>query len=149
MNTDYTQPDAAEVRAAFGLPDNARIVLTVASLTEQKGHKHLLDAIPTVLAHEPDAHFIWVGEGPLEGELRSAAAQLGIDERRLVFAGRRDDIPRLLGAADLFVLPSLVDELPIPLLEAMAAGCAIVCTAVRGTLRNPATRAEAMSLIIG
>jgi glycosyltransferase involved in cell wall biosynthesis len=108
-------------------------VLTVARMTEQKGHQYLLAAIPTVTAHEPDAHFIWVGDGPLESSLRSQAAQLGIDERRLIFAGWRQDIPRLLASADLFVLPSLFEGLPIVVLEAMAAGSAIVGTTVCGT----------------
>lgn len=126
-------PDPAGVRADFGLPETARIVLTVARMTEQKGHKHLLNAIPTVLAHEPHAHFVLVGDGPLEGELRQQAAQLGIDEQRLIFAGWRQDIPRLLASADLFVLPSLFEGLPIVVLEAMAAGCAIVGTTVCGT----------------
>lgn len=127
------QADPAAVRAEFGLPQTAQIVLTVARMTEQKGHKHLLDALPTVIAHEPNAHFIWVGDGPLLDDLRRQAQQLGIDERRLIFAGFRQDIPRLLAAADLFVLPSLFEGLPIVILEAMAAGCAIVGTTVCGT----------------
>lgn len=133
IHATHAEPDAAGVRAEFGLPATAKIVLTVARMTEQKGHKHLLDAIPTVVAHEPDAHFIWVGDGPLEGELRHQAEQLGVDERRLIFAGWRQDIPRLLASADLFVLPSLFEGLPIVILEAMAAGSAIVGTTVCGT----------------
>lgn len=126
-------PDAAAVRAEFKLPDTAKIVLTVARMTEQKGHKHLLDAIPTIIAHEPDAHFVWVGDGPLEGDLRRQAEHLGVDESRLIFAGWRQDIPRLLASADVFVLPSLFEGLPIVVLEAMAAGSAIVGTTVCGT----------------
>jgi glycosyltransferase involved in cell wall biosynthesis len=127
------QPDDDAVRAEFGLPPAARLVLTVARMTEQKGHKHLLDAIPTVIAHEPDAHFIWVGDGPLEGDLRRQAKELGIDDRRLIFAGWRGDVPRLMASSDLFVLPSLFEGLPIVILEAMAAGSAIVGTTVCGT----------------
>jgi glycosyltransferase involved in cell wall biosynthesis len=127
------QPDAPGVRAELGLPATARIVLTVARMTEQKGHTHLLAAIPTVIAHEPDAHFVWVGDGPLADELQGQAAQMGLDERRLIFAGWRQDIPRLLASADLFVLPSLFEGLPIVILEAMAAGSTIIATTVCGT----------------
>lgn len=133
IRAEAVQPDAAAVRAEFGLPETAHIVLTVARMSEQKGHKHLVDAIPTVLAHEPHAHFVLVGDGPLEGELRRQAAMLRIDESRLIFAGWRQDIPRLLASADLFVLPSLFEGLPIVVLEAMAASCAIVGTTVCGT----------------
>lgn len=133
IRAQVVKPDPAGLREELGLPASTKIVLTVARMTEQKGHKHLVEAIPTVLAHEPDAHFVWVGDGPLEGELRSRAAALGVDEDRLTFTGWRQDVPRLLTSADLFVLPSLFEGLPLVILEAMAAGCAIVGTTVCGT----------------
>ncbi len=133
IRAERATPDAESLRAELGLPATAKVVLTVARMTEQKGHKHLLDAIPTVLAHEPAAHFVWVGDGPLEDDLRRQAEQLGIAPPRLTFAGWRQDIPRLLASSDLFVLPSLFEGLPIVVLEAMAAGNAIVGTTVCGT----------------
>ncbi len=127
------EADVAGVCAEFGLPATAKIVLTVARMTEQKGHRYFLDAIPAIAAQVPDAYFIWVGEGPLERELCRQMKTRGIDAPRLTLAGRRADIPRLLAASDLFVLPSLFEGLPLVLLEAMAAGVPVVGTQVCGT----------------
>lgn len=125
--------DRAQVLADLGLPPDARLVLTVARMTPQKGHKHLLEAIPTVAAHEPQASFVWVGDGPLEPELRAEAERLGLQPPQLCLAGWRNDVPSLLAAADVFVLPSLFEGLPLVMLEAMAAGKAVVGTTVCGT----------------
>jgi len=125
--------DRAGLRAQLGLPPTAKIILTVAGLNEQKGHRYLVEAMPTVLQHEPDARFVWVGEGPLEAELCQQIQAIGIDPAHVVFAGYRRDVPELLGAADLFVLPSLFEGLPLVVLEAMAIGVPVVATQVGGT----------------
>jgi len=125
--------DRAGLRAQLGLPSTAKIILTVAGLNEQKGHRYLVEAMPTVLQHEPDARFVWVGEGPLEAELRQQIQAIGIDPAHVLFAGYRRDVPELLGAADLFVLPSLFEGLPLVVLEAMALGIPVVATQVGGT----------------
>ncbi len=124
--------DPRVVKANLGLPPQARMVLTVARLSEQKGHRHLLEAIPAVLARAPDTYFVWVGEGPLEGDLRARISQFDLAERILLL-GRRDDVPDLMAASDLFVLPSLFEGLPIVVLEAMGAGLPVVGTSVCGT----------------
>lgn len=126
------QPDRDGVRARLGLRSAARLVLTVGRLTEQKGHRYLLEAIPSVLERRPDAHFVVVGEGPLDGELRERARALGLDGH-VSFLGRRPDVPALLAAADLFVLPSLFEGLPLSVLEAMGAGLPVVGTRGCGT----------------
>lgn len=127
------QRDPLGVRAQFGLSPEARIILTVARLTEQKGHHYLIQAMPSILAQEPDAYFLWVGEGPLEVELHQQIQALGIDPTHIIFAGWRNDVPELLAAADLFVLPSLFEGLPLVVLEAMATGTPVVATQVCGT----------------
>lgn len=120
------------IRTRLGLPEHARIVLTVARFTAQKGYRYLLDAVPSVLARMEDAHFVWVGTGPLEGALRSTIARRGLEDRvRLV--GHRLDVPELLAGSELFVLPSLFEGLPLVVLEAMAAGLSVVGTRVGGT----------------
>lgn len=121
-----------EPRPRLGLAWHARLVLTVGRLTEQKGHRYLLEAIPAVVAREPEVDFLWAGEGPLEGELRERARALGVAPW-VHFLGRRDDIGALLAAADLFVLPALFEGLPLAALEAMAAGLPVVGTRVCGT----------------
>ena len=122
----------AEVLARLGLGPAARIVLTVARLSEQKGHRYLLEAIPFVLKQEPHATFVWVGDGPLRAELSERARALRLGDR-LRLLGTRDDVPDLLAAADAFVLPSLFEGLPIVLLEAMQLGLPLVATDVCGT----------------
>jgi glycosyltransferase involved in cell wall biosynthesis len=89
------------------------VVLTPARLHEQKGHAILLQAAARV----PDATFVFAGDGPL----------------RSVFLGHRWDIPDLLAAADLLVLPSLYEGLPVSVLEAMAAERPVVATSIGGT----------------
>jgi glycosyltransferase involved in cell wall biosynthesis len=122
----------AAVRSGLGLGARDRVVLTVGRLAEQKGHRSLCRAVPAILERVPNARFLWAGDGPLEGELRALACRLGVDET-VRFLGRRDDVPDLLGAADLFVLPSLFEGLPLAVLEAMAAGLPVVATRAGGT----------------
>ncbi|MGI8588283.1 MAG: glycosyltransferase family 4 protein [Chloroflexia bacterium] len=124
--------DRSEVLACLGLPPSARIVLTVGRFTEQKGHSDLLTALPDILQRVPEAYFVWVGEGDLEGELRTQARVLGLVEH-VRFLGRRDDVPELLAASDVFALPSLFEGLPLVVLEAQAAGLPVVGTQVCGT----------------
>ncbi|GMA15460.1 glycosyltransferase family 1 protein (plasmid) [Deinococcus metallilatus] len=124
--------DRPGVRARLGLPPDAQLVLTVARFSKQKGHRFLLEAVPAVLGRCPRAHFVWAGTGPLLGRLRARVARLGL-ARRVHLVGQRDDIPDLMAAADVFVLPSLFEGLPLAVLEAMAAGLPVIGTDVCGT----------------
>lgn len=104
------------------------VVLTVARLDAQKGLPYLLEAATLV----PEAAFVIAGDGPERARLEALARDLGLGDR-LVFLGRRGDIPALLASCDLFVLPSLYEGLPLAVLEAMAAGKPVVATAIGGT----------------
>ena len=117
---------ALRARLAAGRP--GYLVLTPARLDEQKGHAELLVAATKL----PDTTFLLAGDGPLRGELEALARRLGMADR-CVFLGHRDDVPALLAAADLFVLPSHFEGLPVSVLEAMAAERPVVATAVGGT----------------
>jgi len=107
---------------------NRPIVLTVARLHAQKG----LDVLLQAASHVPDAQFVVAGDGPLRGRLRSQADELGLEDR-LAFLGQREDIPRLLAASDVFVLPSLYEGTSLAVLEAMAAGRPVVSSRIGGT----------------
>jgi glycosyltransferase involved in cell wall biosynthesis len=124
--------DAASVRAELGLPDDARMILTVARMTEQKAHHTLLDAISAIAPDQPGAHFVWVGDGPLELELRAEVHERGLD-RHIHMIGRRGDVPDLMASSELFVLPSLFEGFPLVVLEAMALGLPVLGTRVCGT----------------
>lgn len=119
------------IRSDFGIPPQAPVVTTVAVLRQPKGIGDMIDALPTVLAAHPGVHYLVVGEGEQRRSLLDRAAALGIDER-VHLAGHRSDIPDILAASDLFVLPSHTEALPTVLIEAMAAGVPIVATDVGG-----------------
>ena len=105
---------------------------TVASLVEIKGHRYLLDAI-ALLARDRDVQLDLVGDGPLRADLAEHARALGV-EGRVRFLGARSaaEIADMLRAADIFVLPSLWENLPCALIEAMACGLPAAATRVGG-----------------
>jgi glycosyltransferase involved in cell wall biosynthesis len=120
------------VRQELGIGENVPIVGTVANFRPQKRHGLLLRAAAIVRRASPDVRFVLVGGGPLETKARREAKDLGLDGT-VVFAGRRDDAPRVAAAFDVFVLPSGWEGLPIALLEAMALGRPVVVTRVAGS----------------
>ncbi len=103
------------------------IVLSVGRLVEQKGHEFLIRSAPAVVSNRPEVAFYIAGDGPLKDSLNALIASLGITDN-FHLLGNRKDVPELLGEADLFVLPSIYEGLPISLLEAMAAGLPVICT---------------------
>ncbi len=123
--------ERAQARAECGIPLDAPVLATVAVQREPKGIQHMLAALPQVAAAFPEVRYLLVGDGPYRPALEQQAAELGIGER-VVFAGSREDVARLLAAADIFVLPSLTEALPTVVAEAMAAGLPIVATTVGG-----------------
>ena len=119
-------------RVAASVADDQPMVLVVASLNEHKGHAFLFDALPAVFDRYPTAAVVLAGNGPQRQSLQIQAKRLGIDER-VRFLGYRRDVPDLIQAADLLVLPSFAGEgLPVTLMDAMFAGVPIVTTAVGG-----------------
>jgi glycosyltransferase involved in cell wall biosynthesis len=106
------------------------VVLCVANLIRYKGHHHLLDACALLRDRGVAGTLVLVGDGPERERLERQAATLSIDVR---FLGHRTDIAELLARADVCVLPSLTEGLSNAVMEAMAAGKAIVATNVGGT----------------
>jgi glycosyltransferase involved in cell wall biosynthesis len=80
----------------------------------------------------PGVRTLIAGDGPLRGELEETAQAFGLDGA-VKFLGHRDDVPRLLAAADMLVLPSIYEGLPNVVLEAMRFGKPVVATAAPGT----------------
>jgi glycosyltransferase involved in cell wall biosynthesis len=103
----------------------------VAALRPEKGHLVLLDALSLLHARFRDLHLVLAGEGPERRNLEDAVRARSL-EPAVTFLGARDDIPELLSALDIVVLPSLpaVETLPLAILEAMAAGRTVVATRV-------------------
>ena len=120
-----------EFRRREGIPAGCTLITTVGRLDTQKGFPYLLKAAERVTLRHPDVRFLVVGEGPRRRDLVSLRDRLGLKER-VRFLGFRTDVPQILTDSDLFVLPSLWEGFPIALLEAMAAGIAVVATDVPG-----------------
>lgn len=132
----YNAVDVARVEVAappglreqLGGSGTRPLVLTPARLDAQKGHGTLLEAIAEV----PEATFVLAGEGPERATLEARASELGVADR-VRFLGRREDVPQLLAACDIFCLPSLYEGSSLAVLEAMAAGIPVVSSAIGGT----------------
>jgi glycosyltransferase involved in cell wall biosynthesis len=118
----------SSVRAELGVPEEAALLLHVGRLARSKRIDLLLAAVAQLPA-QSRATLVLAGEGPEREALRQLAARLGLSER-VRFCGYRRDVARLLAAADLFVLSSEREGLPISILEAMALACPIVSTRV-------------------
>lgn len=126
--------ERAALRASWGASDADLVVGNVASLTRRKGQHVLLEAMARLsssAASLPRWRLVIVGEGEERAALEAQAQALSLD-RAVCFAGARDDAARAIGAFDLFVLPSLVESMPLTLLEAMAASRATIGSAIYG-----------------
>ena len=111
--------------------DRQPLLLTVAKLTDHKGHEFLLRAMPSVITRYPNVRLILAGDGELRESLERLTQQLGI-ERCVRFLGFRRDIADLLAAADLVVQPSHMEGLCSSLIDAMFAERPIVATRAGG-----------------
>jgi glycosyltransferase involved in cell wall biosynthesis len=135
------EPRAA-LRAEFGTDPGQPILLAVGRLAAQKGFGLLLDAAACWSDMQPEPLLVIVGQGPLAAELQARAASLGLAVR---FAGHRGDVPTLLAAVDVFVLPSVWEGQALILQEALRAQVPIVATRVGG---NPGLLGEDAAILV-
>jgi len=124
---------AAAFKAHLDLEPDTPLITTIGRLHEQKGMSYFLRAAASLRHSRPDCHFLVVGHGPLDHELRGEAKQFRIDPC-VTFLGFCDDVPAVLAATDVFVLASLWEGMPNAVLEAMAAAVPVVATRVEGTV---------------
>ncbi len=122
-------PTREASRAALGTPAEAFLVGAAGRLAAQKGHRHLIEAIPALVPEIPNLQVVIVGEGPMRPVLERRARQLGVD-RHVRFPGFHPDVQSFLCGLDVFVMPSLWEGFGLVLLEAMAAGQPIVASKV-------------------
>jgi glycosyltransferase involved in cell wall biosynthesis len=115
------------VRREMGFGPRDFVAIQVARLVPIKDHRTALKAVAAI----PQARLVLVGEGPEEAAIRETVAQLGLQER-VRMLGLRNDVPRLLRAADAFLLSSINEGIPLTVIEAMAAGLPVVSTAAGG-----------------
>lgn len=128
------KPDAMqkiELRRELGVEEGAPLLVCVARLRIEKGLHFLIDAMPAVLAAYPRTRLVIAGDGGLQGELEAQASKLAV-RTSIDFLGYRDDATRLIGCADLFVLPSPAEPFGLVLIEAMAQGVTAIATRAGG-----------------
>src|SRR5262249_31791765 len=120
-----------QVRARYGVRAGEIVVLSIGRFSREKGHIELVGAASEMTRARPDLrfHFLLAGDGAERQRVSNAAGSLGCP---FTFAGHVPDVMPLLGAADVFVLPSYSEGSPNVLLEAMAAGVPIVSSNVGG-----------------
>jgi glycosyltransferase involved in cell wall biosynthesis len=123
--------DRPRGRRSLGIQDHQPLLVSVATLTDHKGHKYLLQAMPQILRRRPETCLALAGDGDLIASLRRLAEQLGVGGS-VRFLGYRDDVPDLIHAADVFVLPSHCEGLGSSLIDVMLAGRPIVTTTAGG-----------------
>jgi glycosyltransferase involved in cell wall biosynthesis len=128
------QPPArsrAQVRADLGLGDGV-VAVHVARFVPLKAQDVVVRALAARKGHPTPITVLFVGDGPERAAVERLAAELGLGPGEVRFLGFRTDVPDLLGAADVFLLPSRTEGLPLSVLEAMSHGMAIVATPVGG-----------------
>ncbi|MEA5578492.1 glycosyltransferase family 4 protein, partial [Anabaena sp. UHCC 0451] len=134
---DYFVPCVAEVRERLrqylGIPWDGVVIFTAARMYPVKGYQHQVKAIAQLRQFPvwSKLYFVWAGIGTLETQLKTDLEELGVGER-VKFLGERADIPDLLEAADIFLLPSHVEGMPLAIMEAMAKGLPVIATAISG-----------------
>ena len=122
----------AEAKRHLGLDPDRPVVGMISRLDPLKGYDSFFDAINNLqVCH--DVQWLMVGIGRDEQEIRNGAEERGL-EKIVQFLGMRRDVPELLAAFDIYVLPTLKEGLSNSILEAMAAGCAVVVSDYPGNL---------------
>jgi glycosyltransferase involved in cell wall biosynthesis len=122
-----------EARKGLGLPTSKKVILTVGSLVDVKGHAYLIHAMQTVLRKQSNVVLVIIGSGPSEKVLKKQAKNLGLNDNVLFTEMKKhEEIPIWMNACDLFVLPSLNEGFPTVIPEALACGKPIVATNVGG-----------------
>ena len=140
VETERYRPDAARrarARERFAIGADEAAVVAAGRLAPMKGFIDLVEAAPAVVARVPRARIIIAGDGEERARLRARIDAIGVGAS-VSLAGYVQDMPELMAAADVFVLPSVElpgsprEGLPVVIMEALASGCAVVTTAVSG-----------------
>jgi glycosyltransferase involved in cell wall biosynthesis len=134
-NLAEVRSQKSEVRREFGLAGDASVIGAIGRLVWQKGFEYLIEAVPDVLREYPDAKFLIVGEGPLGDKLKMKSGELRVEDK-VIFTGFRSDIKKILAAIDVLAMPSLLEGLPMVLLEGMATAKPIIATKIDGIMEQ-------------
>ncbi|HVB59363.1 MAG TPA: glycosyltransferase family 4 protein, partial [Candidatus Acidoferrales bacterium] len=128
-------PSAAvplDLKTRLGFDVNDPVLLVAGRLEPQKGHRVLIDALPLILREFPRVRLVCLSDGALRSKLEQRVAELGL-QNSVRFTGYQPDLLPWLALADICVLPSYYEGLPVAVVEALASGKPMVATAVDGT----------------
>lgn len=128
----FNQNDRDEIRAELGIDKNAIVIGHIGRFMQQKNHEKLLKICKCLSEKNPDFRFVLVGDGELEKYIKELIISLDLNDK-VILAGVRADVPRLLSSMDIFVMPSLYEGMPNTVIEAQANGlhCIISDTITR------------------
>lgn len=130
FHPSHRPPDG--LRASLGFDQSDPVLVLIGRLEPQKGHRVMLEALPTVRSRFPRARLVCVGDGGLRDELEREVATRGLQEA-VRFVGHRANVADWFALGDVTVLPSFYEGLPLVPIESLAAGRPVVATAVDGT----------------
>lgn len=146
-----------EMRKLLGVCSTDTLCIYAGRMTEDKGLNYMVDAIEKLLSYKQNLKFIFAGEGPLENSIKERFSKTKKTDH-VILLGQRNDIQNLLACSDIFIFPTLHENLSNALLEACVAGLGIVATNVGGNpevIRNgtdgllaPAANAEELTVKI-
>ena len=129
---DPDRPAPEGLKRNLGFAEDDPVLLVSGRLEAQKGHQVLIEAMPAVRARFPRVRLVCLSDGSLRAELEKRTRELGLEEA-VRFVGRQPTVTDWLALADVTVLPSFFEGLPLAAIESLAAGKPMVATAVDGT----------------
>jgi glycosyltransferase involved in cell wall biosynthesis len=124
-----------KIRNSFNISDNDFLIGSIGRLCWQKGFEYLIHSLPDVLSKYPNVKILLVGDGPLKNTIKDLTKTLNV-EKKVIFAGFRDDVKNILSALDMLAVPSLVEGFPMIVLEAMAMQKPIVASKIEGIIEQ-------------
>lgn len=124
----FTQKfNRSEIRSELNLPANSLVVGHVGSLRQAKNHRTIVDVAERIARQLENVYFLMVGDGALQRQIKMDVQSRGLTSR-FVFTGARKDVPRMLAAMDVFVMPSISEGFGIAVAEAQLSGLPVVAS---------------------
>ena len=125
----YYPEERRNIRDEFSIASDVKLIGHVGRFDEQKNHMFLLDVFQKIHQKDSNTKLMLVGKGALEEKIRNRAKELGVYDS-VIFTGVRSDVPQILSAMDVFVLPSFYEGMPNTIIESQATGlpCVIADT---------------------
>ena len=119
-----------QIRKEFGIPLDAKVILSVGEVNKNKNHKVGIEALAKL--KDQNTYYVICGRGPLMKAHKELAQSLGVSDR-VILTGYRTDVADFYKMADVFLFPSFREGLPVAVMEAMASGLPVIATQIRGS----------------